>query len=414
MVHKVKHSLTKPVSWFSITLAIATAVTTGMLCFSSLTKLRWNINSDATPAIDPPTPSIIAVSALGRLEPQGEVIRLSAPNALAGGVRISQLRVKKGDRVRVGQVVSVLDSYQPNLAALIKAQEQVKVAKAALNQVKAGAKLGDIYAQKAIIAQTESELAGQEASQTATIASLIAQLHNAQINNRRYQQLYHEGAIAAIDADTKRLNLDTIQQQLNEANASLKRTKETLAKQIKQGKERLKSLAEVRPTDIQAAEANIDSAKASLKQAQADLYLSSIHSPIDGQVLKINAWPGEIIGNDGIADLGRTSQMIAVAEVYETDIKKVHLGQPCVITGSAFSGKLRGTVIDIGLQVSKQNIFSNNPGADTDSKVVNVKIRIDNPRDSMRVAGLTNLQVEVSIGLDGEQKLQSAQGVNDA
>ena len=45
---------------------------------------------------------------------------------------------------------------------------------------------------------------------------------------------------------------------------------------------------------------------------------------------------------------------------------------------------------------------------------MNVKIRIDNPRDSMRVAGLTNLQVEVSIGLDGEKKLQSAQGVNHA
>ena len=240
---------------------------------------------------------------------------------------------------------------------------------------------------------------GEISAQQATIARLEAELRNAESENQRYQQLYKDGAISASDSDTKRLRVDTVQQQLNEAKASLNRTVETLQKQLNEAKARLNSIAEIRPTDVQAAQADVESAKASVKQAQADLNLSSVRSPINGQVLKINTWPGEIIGNTGIAELGRTQQMYVVAEVYETDIKKVRLGQSATITGDAFSGKLRGTVTDIGLQVGKQNIFNNNPGADTDNKVVDVKIRIDNPADNQRVAGLTDLQVQVLIDI---------------
>ncbi|MEY3256446.1 MAG: hypothetical protein RLZZ29_1581, partial [Cyanobacteriota bacterium] len=54
---------------------------------------------------------------------------------------------------------------------------------------------------------------------------------------------------------------------------------------------------------------------------------------------------------------------------------------------------------DIGLQVNQQNIFNNHPGADTDNKIVDVKIRINNPKDNQRVADLTNLQVQVWINM---------------
>ncbi|MTJ10082.1 efflux RND transporter periplasmic adaptor subunit, partial [Anabaena sp. UHCC 0204] len=172
---------------------------------------------------------------------------------------------------------------------------------------------------------------------------------------------------------------------------------ETLEKQLTESKARLNSIAEVRPTDVEAAKANVESAKASVQQAQAELNLSSIRSPIDGQVLKINAWPGETIGNNGIVELGQTQQMYVVAEVYETDIKKVRLGQSVTITGEAFTGKIKGTVTDIGLQVGRQNIFNTNPGSDTDNKIVDVKIRIDNSADNQRVSSLTNLQVQALI-----------------
>ncbi|MBK1986538.1 ABC exporter membrane fusion protein [Sphaerospermopsis aphanizomenoides BCCUSP55] len=397
MVHKDKQSLTNPVGWLSIPLAITTAITAATVSLYSLSQFHFKSKSNTPVPVSNSTPTVTSVAALGRLEPEGEIIRLSAPNSLGGGVRVAKLLVKKGDRVRQGQVVATLDSYAPNLAALEKAKRQVQVAQASLKRVEAGAKQGDIFAQKATISRLEAELRGEVITQKATISRLEAELNNAETEHQRYHKLYADGAISASDADTKRLRRDTVQQQLNEAKAALNRTVETLQKQLNEAQARLNSIAEIRPTDIQAAQADVDSAKASVKQAQAELDLSSIRSPIDGQILKINAWPGEIIGNNGIAELGRTQQMYVVAEVYETDIKKVHLGQSVVITSDAFTGKIQGTVTDIGLQVGKQNIFNNNPGADTDNKIVDVKIRIDKPTDNQRVAALTNLQVQVLI-----------------
>jgi HlyD family secretion protein len=400
MVHKEKQSLTKPVSLWTIMFASTGILITGVISIYSLSYFQKTSQS-ASPiaSVTPiPEPKITAVAALGRLEPQGEVIRLSAPNSQTG-IRVDKLLVKKGDKISQGQVVAILDSYIPNRAALEKAKGQLEVSQANLQQVQAGAKKGDISAQEATISRLEAELRGSVFSQRATIARLEAELKNSEIENQRYQKLYEDGAISASDADTKRLRRDTVNEQLNEANANLNRTIETLQKQLSESQARLNSIAEIRPTDIQLAQANIKSSQASVQQAQAELNLSSIRSPIDGQVLKINAWPGEIIGNKGILELGQTQQMYVVAEVYETDIKKVRLGQSVTITGEAFTGKIKGTVTDIGLQVGRQNIFSTNPGSDTDNKIVDVKIRIDNSADNERVSSLTNLQVQALIHL---------------
>jgi HlyD family secretion protein len=379
-------------------LASTGIVATGVISIYSLSYFQKT--SKSAPAISSitATPTITAVAALGRLEPQGEVIRLSAPNSQTG-IRVNQLLVKKGDKIRQGQVVAILDSYIPNLAALEKAKRQVEVSQANLQQVEAGAKRGDISAQQATISRLEADLRGSVFTQQATIARLEAELKNSETENNRYQKLYQEGAISASDADTKRLRMDTVKEQLNEANASLKRTIETLQKQLNESQARLNSIVEIRPTDVQLAQANVKSAIASVQQAQAELNLSSIRSPIDAQVLKINTWTGEIIGNKGILELGQTQQMYVVAEVYETDIKKVRLGQLVTITGEAFTGKLKGTVTDIGLQVGRQNIFNTNPGSDTDNKIVDVKIRIDKSADNQRVSSLTNLQVQALIQL---------------
>ena len=400
MLHREKHSLTKPVSFWPIILASSGVIATGVISIYGLSYFHFQKTSKSASTISSITPNLVptitAVAALGRLEPQGEVICLSAPNSQTG-IRVNQLLVKKGDKIRQGQVLAILDSYIPNLAALEKAKGQVEVSQANLQQVEAGAKLGDIFAQKAAISRLEAELRGSFFTQKATIARLEAELKNSETENKRYQKLYQDGAISASDADTKRLRRDTVQQQLNEANASLKRTIETLQKQLTESKARLNSIAEIRPTDVQVAQANLQSAKASVQQAQAELNLSSIRSPINGQVLKINTWPGEIIGNRGILELGQTQQMYVVAEVYETDIKKVRLGQKAIITSEAFPGKIKGTVADIGLQVGRQNIFNTNPGSNTDNRIVDVKIRIDNLADNQRVSSLTNLQVQALI-----------------
>ena len=90
--------------------------------------------------------------------------------------------------------------------------------------------------------------------------------------------------------------------------------------------------------------------------------------------------------------------MLAIAEVYESDISKVRLGQKASVTSenATFSGKLHGRVKQIGLQIGKKNVLESDPAADIDVRVVEVKILLD-PESSKKVAGLTNAKVIVKI-----------------
>ncbi len=144
------------------------------------------------------------------------------------------------------------------------------------------------------------------------------------------------------------------------------------------------------------AQAEVDQAIAAVKRAEAELAAAYIRAPIAGQVLEVHTKTGEAINSNGIVDLGTTEQMEVVAEVYQADIRKVRTGQSAVITSEAFSGELQGTIQLIGLQVSQQEVFSNQPGENLDRRVVDVRIRLDNA-SSKRVASLTHLQVQVRI-----------------
>ena len=62
--------------------------------------------------------------------------------------------------------------------------------------------------------------------------------------------------------------------------------------------------------------------------------------------------------------------MYAVAEVYESDVKAVRVGQLATITSSAFNGEVHGTVNEIGLQVQKKDLLDSNPTADADARIV--------------------------------------------
>ena len=393
---------------------------------------------------------LTTVTALGRLEPKGEVIKVSASGS-AEGSRLDRLLVKEGDRVNTGQAIAILDSRDRLSAAFDQAQEQVRVAQANLAKVKAGAKNGEIQAQKATIGRLEAdrstEIAAQQATiariraeqlgeiqtQQATIARLQAELRNASSEYQRYSQLYQEGAISASTSDSKKLAAETAQQQLNEgkaklnqiqqsrqqqineaqaklnqiqqsrhqqineAQAKLSQIQESRQQQINEAAANLDRISEVRPVDVEAASAEVGSAASAAKQAKANLDLAYIRAPRDGQVLKIHTYPGERVGNDGIIELGQTREMLAVAEIYQSDVDKVRLGQQAKITSDSFQGELLGNVEYIGLQVLRQNIVNTDPSANIDARVVEVKVRLD-AVSSRKVAGLTNLQVKVAIG----------------
>ncbi len=365
------------------------AIALGVAGFGIFWALRPASTDEATQASNPTAstatttapsevPSTAAVTALGRLEPEGEMIKVAAPSSggnaipIFGTPRVARLLVKEQSVVKTGQPIAVLDTYDRLLAAGMESEAKVREAQTRLAQVQAGAKRGDIEAQKA-----EAE------SRQATVARLEAELKKAEWEYKQYQSLFKDGAIAEQELRNRQLAYEAKGRELQQAR-----------QQLEQAIKTLNSVAEIRPTDIQQAQAEVNVALAAMQRAKADLETAVVRSPLDGQVIKVHTREGEQVGADGIAEIGKTNQMYAIAEVYETDIQRVQRGQRATISSGAFSGELTGVVEQIGMLIRKNDVLNTDPAADTDVRVVEVKVRLD---DSRPVAGLTNLQVKVKI-----------------
>jgi HlyD family secretion protein len=418
-----------------IGLSIATSLIAGYGIYYALNLNKSDRASDSQPT-PTPTATINAVTALGRLEPQGEVIEVSASPNL-GGAKISRILVEEGDRVQANQVVAILDILSLKQAEKEVAQQQLKVARSNLEIVKAGAKTGEIEAQKAEVRKLQAQLATETISkqtdvgrlkaqlkteteaQNATIKRLQSSFNNAQSEYNRYQKLIIEGVVTESVFDEKKTTLETAKQSVAEAKASLNRTLETLNEQIRQAeallvqtkatlqeqidgaKAELDRIVEVRPVDIAKAEAEVEEATANLKQKQADLDLAQVKAPKAGTILKINTRSGEQVKQDtGIVELGEVDRMMVVAEVYESDISRVKIGQKTIVTSESgvFQGELTGTVRQVGMQIGKKDVLDTDPAADIDTRVVEVKIYLDEA-SSKKVADLTYSRVIAKINL---------------
>jgi HlyD family secretion protein len=111
-------------------------------------------------------------------------------------------------------------------------------------------------------------------------------------------------------------------------------------------------------------------------------------------VIDIKTRPGELISEEGILELAQVSRMYAIAEVYETDIRLVKVGQRATINSPALNSELAGTVESIRQKVEKQDEIGTDPAARKDARIIEVSIALD---DSIPAQGLTNLQVDVVI-----------------
>ena len=249
-----------------------------------------------------------AVSALGRLEPAGDVRKLAAPmSGLGGSPRIAALLVQEGDRVRRGDLLASFDS-RPGLLA-----------------------------DKAL-AQTK-------------ISNTLLELQLLERDTRRYRRLAKSGATPSADLDNREIKLINLRGDLAQA-------------------------------------------RVQLRKVQSDLVQSELRAPIDATVLRILARPGERPGESGILELGNTDQMEAVAEVYESDINRVRVGQPATLISEngGLTTTLKARVVRITPQVRQRQVVSTNPTGDADARVVEVRLALD-PSDLARVRQLAGLKV---------------------
>jgi len=301
------------------------------------------------------------VVALGRIIPFGDITHVATPSG-AGDARIAQLRVSLGQTVAAGEVLAVLDNLGQLESAQARAQAALRVQEATLAQTRA--------ANAASLAEAQASLERAQATSTAAKSDLA-----------RATSLRESGVSTQALLDQALAAATTAGQDVARALATLSR--------YSSGSQSVQA-------DIAVAQANLEAARAELASTTQDIERAYVRAPTAGTVLDIKVRTGERPPSDGIIDLGDTSRMTVEAEVYQTLIGRVTLGDPVIITAEALPQDLSGVVAAIGLEIGRQSIMSDDPASNTDARVVDVIIVLD-PASSALAQRFTNLATVVRI-----------------
>jgi HlyD family secretion protein len=317
--------------------------------------------SDQTAAIAaPPITTAPTVAALGHLEPAGGVVAVTPPRA-SRDANVTALLVASGAEVRRGDPLAVLETLPRAKATLAQAAAEVALRQAELAR-----------AQRAVMAgKAETE---------AQIALVQTRLDGAARALARGDQLAARDTLTPAKLDELQTAHDALADELTQAEAQMVR----LSGPVKDH------------PDVMAARAALAAAEASRVLAQTDVDEATVRAPTDGRIVAIPTRLGEPAPASGLMRLAVDGPMVAVLEVHQDQIHLVRTGAEVALQSPAFVGELTGQVVQIGLEVQRQAVFSADPAANSDARVFEVRVQLD-PDASAIARRLINLQVLASI-----------------
>jgi HlyD family secretion protein len=165
--------------------------------------------------------------------------------------------------------------------------------------------------------------------------------------------------------------------------------------------------------DVQAAKFNVKSAEASVKEAKDNLFKTTVFSPVDGTVSKLNVELGErVLGTSQmtgteIMRIANLNSMEVSVDVNENDINRLSIGDTAIVEVDAFLDQsFKGVVTEIANSASVV-------GASAD-QVTNfpVKIRILSESYSKLNSKDKNLASPLRPGLSATVEIQTEKTVN--
>ena len=336
-------------------------------------------------------------SALGRLQPSGGIISIVAQP----GDRIERLYVHQGQWVAQGYELVKLASYEDR-------EQELKLARDTL---------ADAQRQRAAITKSldakRAELDVQESSvkegaafdrkvQDLKVKGLEGQVKIARTQLTALQQLT-PGV-----ADVPRERMDKAKGAVEQYDLELKSALDGLKAIDAKLKTQLEGLKAQR--DALVAESNfrmesvpISSLEQKVKLCELGMERSFKVAPVDGTVLKIFNREGDSTGPEPILQIAAGEGMVAVAEVYATDVQvllgwlkdgplRVEVSSPALgdppLTGVLTNPK------DIAPGVARNAVTGFSPRADSDRRIVEVRVKLDE-KSAARAAEFIGLDVTV-------------------
>lgn len=267
------------------------------------------------------------------------VPKISAP--------VARFLVQRGDHVREGQLVAVLEHR--DLAAAAQESDQLyQQAQANYENTRAGTMPEDL---------TKATTDVQSARQALDAATKVYE-------NR--QALFREGALAQKLLDDAKVSLVQAQSQYETA------------------QQHLKSLETVgRTQQLKSAQAQADAAKAHYQSAAAQVSYAEVQSPINGVVSDRPLNIGEMASSgSALLSIVDISRVVARANVPVHEAASIRVGRPAKISGPG--GELTGKVTVVS------------PAVDPSTTTVEVWVEARNPEEQLKPG--TTVQVAIDAG----------------
>ncbi|WP_422928827.1 biotin/lipoyl-binding protein [Singulisphaera sp. PoT] len=308
------------------------------------------------------------IHALARLEPASGLIAVG----VRPGIRVDEVRVKEGDQVKAGDILAVLEGSA-------QARKQVELAEAQ----KAGADFRRSVQREKITLdrQRDKDLYQSRHDTAAKVATSTRQ---------KYDELMKlQGTLSAIiekDARTK-YEIAGAAHQLEmaalKAELELRELEVGEALKPKLQAQEDRELADNGP-ETEVLVKQIDAAREALAQTE-------VRATGPGLVLDVQIRPGEV-SNGSLLSLGDLSAMVAKAEVYQTDVDRLAVGNVAevLVQGRPVAGK----VVRIGRIVGGNELRSLDPRALQDLRVVTVTIALESAAEASK---FVRRQVDATI-----------------
>ncbi|MEM9354321.1 MAG: hypothetical protein AAGA92_15045 [Planctomycetota bacterium] len=418
-----------------------TVVMAGLsLCVCALAGCEW-VLPDAVVRGEVAPSGPRRVYALGRLEPAGGVISISAipgeriaeidpdivenqpapSNGVLGKLASFDLRAAQIDALQARLELA----QEKRLLEIELATAQLKQAEATLAQTEAKAAEFDIQEPKLEVLKRASQIAREEYNRLAELREkdadlvtphqLAKQENKTQLAEQEYliasksmisAKVAAKKAVEAAEANklvaannVVRLGSPDAPGPLDEAAAIRKEinvAQNTLAQSI-----------------LWTPDADYDREQVAAVECEAG------DDPGRFTVLKVYSQAGEFVTQMPIMQVADLERMVCIAEVYEADVKAIRTGQGVTVRSPAFgegfsdgpadkagvrSGGMRGTVETIGGIIAPPGVSNRNPLAPADRSVVEVRIAITDESAVEHARTRVGLQVTVEFDPPAAEK----------
>lgn len=173
----------------------------------------------------------------------------------------------------------------------------------------------------------------------------------------------------------------------------------------------------------EGAQANVAQSEAAVKEANEQLYKTTIYSPMDGTISQLNVELGERVLGSGfsqgtnimtVSDLGN---MEATVDVDENDVVLISVGDTALVEVDAFKDRqFKGIVTQIGNSAQTA-------GLGTQEQVVNFEVRIKliSPDDNLRPGMSCNADIQtetrknvLAVPIQSVTAREDMRGANEA